>query len=42
MTAPRLASPAQGANEHGSERTQMCVSDRAEVATRGWAARVGA
>src|SRR6266576_2816505 len=32
------ASPAQGAREHGSERTSRCVSERAERATRRWAA----
>src|SRR5215207_10932680 len=32
------ARPAQGAREHGSERTAVCVSERAERATRRWAA----
>ncbi len=40
--APKLVSRAQGADEHESERTPRCVSDRAQAATRGSAIRFGA
>ncbi len=33
------ASPGQGGVEHESERTQRCVSERAEATTPEWAAR---
>jgi hypothetical protein len=38
----KLASRAQGAAEHASERTPRCVSERAEAATRGSAVRFDA
>ena len=36
-----LASPAQGDDEHESERPSTGVSERAQAATKGWAARTG-
>jgi hypothetical protein len=32
----------QGATEHASKRTAMCVNERAQGATRLWAVRGGA
>jgi hypothetical protein len=34
-----MASPAQGDGEHESERPRTGVSERAQAATKGWAAR---
>ena len=42
MTAPAVARPDRGADEHASERTPTCVSERAQAATKGWAAKAGA
>jgi hypothetical protein len=42
MMAPRLVRLGRGAEEHVSERTPTCVSERAQSATTAWAARGGA
>jgi hypothetical protein len=34
------ASPGQGGDEHESERTPRCVSERAQATTPGWAVQV--
>ena len=39
VAAAAMARPVQGAREHARERTDECVSARAERATREWAAR---
>ena len=36
-----MASPARGDDEHVSERPPTGVSERAQAATKGWAARTG-